>query len=48
MSGKKKDGRLVGFLQQKCKNHMRQNVGKEKYKLTCFGIFLQKLPISKL
>jgi hypothetical protein len=33
MLGKKKDGRLVGFLnfrQQKCKNHMRQNVGKEK------------------
>jgi hypothetical protein len=27
---------------------MRQNLGKEKQKSTCFGIFLQKVPISKL
>jgi hypothetical protein len=27
-----------------CKNHVRQNVGKEKQKSTCFGIFYKNRP----
>jgi hypothetical protein len=45
---KKKLGVVASFREQICKNYMRQNVGKEKQKSTCFGIFLQKPPMSKL
>jgi hypothetical protein len=36
---KKKLGVVASFREQIYKNHMRQNVGKEKQKSTCFGIF---------
>jgi hypothetical protein len=36
---KKKLGVVAHFREEMCKNHMRQNVGKEKQKSTCFGIF---------
>jgi hypothetical protein len=39
---------LASFREQICKNHMRQNMGREKQKSSCFGIFLQKSPMSKL
>jgi hypothetical protein len=29
---------VASFREQICKNQMRQNVGKEKQKSTCFGI----------
>jgi hypothetical protein len=36
---KKKLGMVAHFWEEICKNHIRQNVGKEKQKSTCFGIF---------
>jgi hypothetical protein len=36
---KKKLGVVAHFQEEICKNHMRQNVGKEKQKSNCFGIF---------
>jgi hypothetical protein len=45
---KKKLGVVAHFRAEICKNHRGRNVGKEKQKSTCFGIFLQNSPISKL
>jgi hypothetical protein len=44
---KKKLGVVAHFLEEMCKNHMRQNVSKEKQKSTYFGIFY-KSRMSKL
>jgi hypothetical protein len=45
---KKKVRGVANFREPICKNHIGQNVGKEKQKSTFFGIFYKKLPMSKL
>jgi hypothetical protein len=38
-------GVVAHFREEICKNHMHQNVNKEKQKSTCFGIFYKNYEV---